>query len=338
MQRLDELKALLSSPKRVVITTHHKPDADALGSSLGLAGYLQKKNHIVKVITPSDYPKFLNWMSGNEDVIEYSDKTKATIEELIQEAELIFCLDFNALSRIHEMGDMVKNAPAAKVMIDHHLKPEDFADFVYSEPSAAATAQLIFNFIELCGDADLMDVAMGECLYAGILTDTGAFKYPSTTPEVHYIAAALMRLGVNTNRVHRLIYDNTSVERLRFLGYVLSKKLVVLPEYRVAYIAVTKEELKRFSSQTGDTEGVVNYALSIEGMVMAALLVDRSDMIKISFRSVDEFSVSDFARNHFDGGGHKNASGGKSYLSLDETVQKFVSLLPFYKDELLSVL
>lgn len=334
MQRLDELKALLSSPKRVVITTHHKPDADALGSSLGLAGYLQKKNHHVTVITPSDYPKFLAWMPGNETVIEFSEKTKATVNQLVQDAELIFCLDFNALSRIQDMSNMVRQASAIKVMIDHHLQPEDFAQFTYSDTSAAATAQLIFKFIQLLEDESLIDVPIGECLYAGILTDTGAFKYPSTTPEVHQIAASLIELGVNTNRIHRLIYDNTSLDRLKFLGYVLSKKLVVLPEYHAAYIAITNDELKRFHSQTGDTEGIVNYALSIENIKLAALMVDRTDMIKISFRSVDAFSVSDFARNHFEGGGHKNAAGGKSFLSLDATVDKFLSFLPFYKEEL----
>lgn len=338
MRTLEALPVLLQTPKRVVITTHQKPDADALGSSLGLAGYLKKKGHAVTVISPTDYPKFLAWMPGNDEVVEFNAQTRARAEALVAEAELIFCLDFNALSRIQDLAEPVRRASAVKVMIDHHLEPEAFAEFQISDPVAAATAQLVYQLIVDLGDKSLIDQQIGECLYAGFMTDTGSFRHPSTNPQVHRMAAELIELGVNTNRVHRQIFDNVSADRLRFLGFVLSKKLVVLPEYRTAYIALSQDELKRYRSQTGDTEGLVNYALSLENVVMACLIVDRlPEAIKMSFRSVGDFSVNELARKHFNGGGHKNAAGGKTPLTLAETVQKFLAVLPDYQDKLLAV-
>jgi phosphoesterase RecJ-like protein len=336
MLPLDTLRSLVEAPpRRVVITTHQNPDADALGSSLGWAGYLRKKGHSVTIITPTDYPRYLTWMQGNDDVIAYSDRTRTRAAAAVAEADVIYCLDFNALARIGDLEPMVRASSAQKVMIDHHLQPENFADLVFSDPSAAATAQMVYELIAALGDEQTIDRHIGECLYAGFMTDTGSFRHPSTNAAVHRIAANLIELGVNTNRVHRLIFDNVSLDRLRFLGYVLSEKMVVLPEYRVAYIAVTGEELKRFRSQTGDTEGVVNYALSVENVVMAAILVDRGNEVKISFRSVGDFSVNELARQYFNGGGHRNAAGGKTHLSLSDTVARFLSVLPEFKEKLL---
>ena len=334
MHTIAALKELLQSPKEILITTHHKPDADALGSSLGLLGYLKKKGHKVTVVTPSDYPGFLNWMQGNEDVIIYSAQNDQQVKNLINQAEVIFCLDFSALCRINEMGEYIRQAPGKKVLIDHHLEPEDFADIAFSDTSAAATAELVFEVIRDLGDQDLIDVKIGECLYAGIMTDTGSFRHPSTSRNVHLIIAELLHIGVNTSNIHRLIYDSHTESRLRFLGYVLKDKLTVLREYKTAYIAISARELKDYDSKTGDTEGLVNFALSIEGVAFAALIIDRSEAVKMSFRSVGDFSVNDFARKNFSGGGHRNAAGGISYLSLEETVQKFVSLLPEYQDQL----
>ena len=334
MHDINALKELLNEPKEVMITTHHKPDADALGSSLGLAGYLKKKGHRVTVITPSDYPNFLNWMQGNEDVLVYTEKNDALVQRIINESQVIFCLDFNSLSRIHEMGEYIGQAKGTKVMIDHHLQPEHFADLSYSDTSAAATAELVYDLIKEMGDADLIDTGIGECLYAGIMTDTGSFRHPSTSKNVHLIIADLLHIGVQTSNIHRLIYDSSTELRLRFLGYVLKDKLVVLHEYNTAYIAITKEELKAYDSKTGDTEGLVNYALSIEGIVFAALIIDRTEAVKMSFRSVGDFSVNEFAREHFNGGGHKNAAGGMSMNSLEATVAKFERLLPLYKEQL----
>jgi bifunctional oligoribonuclease and PAP phosphatase NrnA len=335
MQRLEEFKALINSPRRVVITTHPNPDADALGSSLGLAGYLKKKGHQVAVITPTDYPRFLQWMQGNDEVLVYTEGKEARSNQLIREADLIFCLDFPSLSRIEVLGEIIRQSPAPKVLIDHHLAPEHFAEFELWDTQAAATAQLIYELIaELLDDHAYLDVPIGECLYAGIMTDTASFRHPNTTKKVHLISADLIDIGVATNKVQRLVYDNNTELRLRFLGFSLYEKLVVLREYRTAFFAISADELKRFNSQSGDTEGLVNYGLSIEGIVMAAIIIDRTEVIRLSFRSVGDFSVNEFARNHFEGGGHKNAAGGKSSLTLEETVEKFVSLLPQYKDQL----
>jgi phosphoesterase RecJ-like protein len=336
MQKLQGLTEFLQSPRKVVITTHHKPDADALGSSLGLAGYLKKKNHQVTVITPTDYPNFLNWMSGNDEVIIFEDGNQEISAKLIEEAELIVCLDFPVLKRINEMGELVRNAEGKKLHIDHHPEPEDFADFVLHDTSAASTAELIFDLIHHFGDSALIDSEIGECIYSGIMTDTGSFKHPNTTKKVHLVTAALIDMGVDVSKVSKLIYDNNSVERLQFLGYALSQKLIVLPEYRTAYFVISQEDLKKFSSKTGDTEGIVNYALSINGIVFAAVIIDRTVAVKMSFRSVGDFSVNEFARTYFEGGGHKNAAGGQSTLSLEETLSKFKTALEEVKQQLIN--
>lgn len=334
MYDVSALKELLKEPKEVMITTHHKPDADALGSSLGLAGYLKKKGHRVTVVTPSDYPSFLNWMSGNDDVIIYSEKNDQLVQRIITESQVIFCLDFSNLSRINEMGEYIRAAKGSKVLVDHHLQPEPFADIQFSNTNAAATAEIVYDLIKDMGDGDMIDTSIGECLYAGIMTDTGSFRHPSTSPNVHLIIADLLTVGVKTSNIHRLIYDSSTELRLRFLGYALKEKLVVLREYNTAYFAITSEELKAYDSKTGDTEGLVNYALSIEGIIFAALIIDRSQAVKMSFRSVGDFSANEFARDHFNGGGHKNAAGGMSLEGLEATVAKFESLLPLYKEQL----
>ncbi len=333
-QAIHAFRDALSRPRRVVITTHQKPDADALGSSLGLAGYLKKKGHQVSVITPTDYPVFLAWMKGNDEVIIFEEGNQERAAALVADAELICCLDFSSLARINELGELVRQSPAEKVLIDHHLEPEDFAKYFFWNIEASSTAEMVFQLIVELGDKSMVDPEMADALYAGIMTDTGSFKHPSTTALTHEVVGELIKLGANVHKVSKLIYDNNTLERLRFLGFVLSEKLQVLPEYNTAYIAISPEELQNYHSKTGDTEGLVNYALSIQGVVMAALLVDRSEVIKISFRSIGDFSVNSFARAHFEGGGHKNAAGGVSYLSLDETVKKFVELLPQYKEQL----
>jgi len=331
------LQALLAAPKQVFITTHHKPDADALGSSLAWAAYLKKKGHSVTVVTPSDYPAFLNWMEGNDEVVVYEPRhNDAQVRDLINRADLLFCLDFNCLGRINDLGSYVGKAPGLKVLIDHHQRPEHFADLSYSDVQAAATAELIFEIIRALGDQALIDRGMGEALYAGIMTDTGSFRHPSTSRNVHLIIAELLNVGIDLSSVHRRIYDSHSEIRLRFLGYILKDKLVVRREFNTAYIAVTQQELRDYESKTGDTEGLVNYALSIEGIVLAAVFIDRGSAVKISFRSVGDFSVADFSRAHFDGGGHHNASGGVSYQPLDATVERFVGLLPQYQAQLVS--
>ena len=334
MQDLDSLKAVLSSPCKIAITTHFKPDADALGSSLGMANYLTKKGHEVQVITPSDYPEFLHWMKGNDRVMVYTDDRKEEIRHLFNAAHLIITLDFSVLSRINDMGKMVKESPAYKVNIDHHLEPEDFADFRLWSTRAAATCELCYELIAALDDRHQIDADIAECLYAGIMTDTGNFRHSNTTKNVHEVVAQLIQLGADNAKVARHVYDGNSLNRLRFIGYILSEKLVVLPEYHTAYFAITAKELARFNSQTGDTEGLVNYALSLKGVIFAALFTERKEEIKISFRSVGNFPANEIAAKFFNGGGHKNAAGGKTTDSLKETVNKFKAVIANYKEQL----
>jgi bifunctional oligoribonuclease and PAP phosphatase NrnA len=328
MQQLELLKNLLASPQKVVITTHHKPDADALGSSLGLANYLKKKGHEVTVVAPSDYPTFLQWMKGNEDVLNFEDQKQA-IQALnkLQSATVLFGLDFSCPKRMHEFMPYFLESKAFKVNIDHHQDPKDFVDFRFWSTEAAATCELIFELIGLLGDKSLIDKDIADCLYAGIMTDTGGFRHPNTTKNVHLITADLIELGADNTRISRLIYDNNSIDRLKFIGFAITRRLVILQELKTAYFAINKKDLRKYNSQTGDTEGLVNYALSLDGIKVAALFTEREDGIKISFRSVEEVAVNKFAAEYFDGGGHKNASGGKSMLSLQETTEKFEQLI-----------
>lgn len=335
MLNIAAFKAFLQEPRKVVILTHFKPDADALGSSLGLAGYLKKKGHQVTVVTPSDYPDFLTWMPGNSEVVVFQKEKQHISQQIIDASDIIFCLDFSSLKRINELGGMVERSPSKKALIDHHLEPEKFADFEQWDERAASTAELVYKLIRDCGDAELIDASIANCLYAGIMTDTGGFRHPNTTWEVFQIAGALVGHGADPSKVSKLIYDTNTIERLRLMGFVLSEKLQVLPEFKTAYVKLSAEDLKKYSSQTGDTEGLVNYGLSIKGVRLSVLLSDRKDSIKLSFRSLGDFSVNEFARKHFDGGGHKNAAGGQTNLSLEETLNKFLQLLPQYKDQLL---
>ena len=335
MQQLQVFKEFMSQPRKVVIVTHHKPDADALGSSLGLSGYLSKKGHQVHVITPSDYPDFLHWMPGNDDVIIYDKNREALISTTIGASDIIFCLDFSALDRIHDLTSFVRQSTAKKVLIDHHLEPEQFADFDFWDVTSASTAGLVFRLIESLNDCSAITADIADCLYAGLMTDTGGFRHSNTRQEEFIIASELVRLGANPTKVSKLVYDTNSLERLRLMGFVLSEKLKVLPEYNTAYMTLSQDELKRFGSQTGDTEGLVNYGLSIKGIKLSVTIYERKDSIKLSFRSLGDFSVNAMAKKYFEGGGHKNASGGSSKLSLEETLKKFLTILPEYKNELI---
>ncbi|HEX5168774.1 MAG TPA: bifunctional oligoribonuclease/PAP phosphatase NrnA [Cyclobacteriaceae bacterium] len=335
MVNLQEFKSFIVKPRKVAVIMHHKPDADALGSSLGLAAYLKKLNHQVSVISPSDYPSFLEWLPGNNDVLVYQNNTAEKVARSISGAELIFCLDFSSLRRIHELGAMVKESKAKKVLIDHHLEPEHFAEFEQWDDTAASTAELVYQLIYDLGHDDLVDATIAECLYAGIMTDTGSFRHNNTNHKVFLIAGKLVAHGANPHKISKLIYDNNTLERLRLTGFVLGQKLQVLPEYKTAYIVLSKEELSTMGSQTGDTEGLVNFGLSIKDIILSVLIYERKDgTVKLSFRSLDDFSVNDLARKHFEGGGHRNAAGGQSHVGLAETLKKLIDILPLYKDQL----
>ncbi|HZY80725.1 MAG TPA: bifunctional oligoribonuclease/PAP phosphatase NrnA [Cyclobacteriaceae bacterium] len=334
MKNIQAFKTLIDRPQNVVIVTHFKPDADALGSSLGLAGFLKKKGHKVQVITPSDYPEFLAWMPGNEHVIAYDKKVAAQVAAHIEAATVIFCLDFSNLSRINDMGELIRNSKATKVLIDHHLEPEQFAEFEQWDVTSASTAGLIFELIEQLGEAHQVDTNIASCLYAGLMTDTGGFRHNNTHHREFLIASKLVGHGANPHEIAKDVYDTNTLERLRLTGYVLSQKLNVIPEYRTAYMTLSQDELKQFGAQTGDTEGLVNYGLSIKGVKLSVLMYDRKEEIKLSFRSLEDFSVNEMARKYFQGGGHRNASGGTTRMSLEQTLKKFLEILPEYKEQL----
>ncbi len=332
-KQIKEAKALLSKPKNIVIITHWSPDGDAMGSSLGLYNYLIQLDHKVNVITPNDYPSFLFWLPGNKKVTDFSKNTKSG-KSLLAKADIIFCLDFNSLKRIDMVGNEVAKSSAVKFMIDHHQQPDDFADYMLHNVQACSTCELVFEFMQLMGHKKLMNKDIGNCLYTGIMTDTGSFRFPSTTAKTHYIVASLIEAGAENAEIHNRIYDGNSEGKLKLLGFSLSEKLVVLKEFKTAFFHLTESELLKYNYQKGDTEGVVNYALSIEGIRFAAFLVERDGIVKISFRSRGSFDVNMFARKHFSGGGHKNAAGGMSALGLKKTIQMFETLLPEYKTQL----
>jgi len=340
MQQWNAFYSLINSPpKRVVILTHQNPDADAIGSSLGWKMYLQKKGHTATVIIPNECPANLRWMPEYDSVVTYDEnaQTQATAKALVEAAEVICCLDFNALHRIKGLGALAQKATGLKVLIDHHLEPESFADFVFSDIAKAATAEYVLDLIYQLGDQHLVDLPMAKCLYAGIMTDTGSFRHGNTTSAVHVAVAELMKTGLKVNDIHRAIFDNNTLNRTRLLGYVLSEKLTVLPEYRTACMVLSLEDLKRFDSSIGDTDGIVNFGLSIENVVMSVLFIERRDEIKMSFRSADDFSVRELAHTYFSGGGHKNASGGRTNTTLPQSVELLLSVLPKYQRELLNV-
>ncbi|MCR8559109.1 DHH family phosphoesterase [Mucilaginibacter sp. BJC16-A38] len=327
----DSLIKLLAQPQKIVITTHHKPDGDAMGSSLGLYHYLIQQGHHVKVITPTDYPEFLFWLPGNGEVIIYTENVTQSAE-LIANADIIFCLDFNALNRINEMGELVGASSAFKVMIDHHLEPQDFDDYRYWDINACATAQLIYTFItEELHNKKFINKDVATCLYTGIMTDSASFSLPKTTSGVHRIIADLIDAGAVNWQIHELMYKNSSENRLRFLGICLTERLEVLYEYNTAIIAVPKADLEKYDVITGDTEGIVNYALSIAGIKLAAFIVERNDKVKLSLRSKGEFPANEICKKYFEGGGHRNAAGGVSTDSLEQVVNQFKLILPEYK-------
>lgn len=333
-QDITNIKELLSAPKRIVIVPHKNPDGDAIGSSLGIYLYLIKNNHQVTIIAPNDYPDFLKWLPQESTIVKFESQ-KEESKTIIYKAEVIFTLDFNALHRTGEMEMPLQRSKAVKIMIDHHQQPDGYAKFMYSDTSMSSTCEMIYNFIDMLGDAKRINEDIATCLYAGIMTDTGSFRFPSTTSKTHHVIADLLDKGANNASIYNSIYDTNSPERLQLLGCAL-RNLKVIPEFRTAYITLTQEELNAFNFKKGDTEGFVNYGLSIENVIFAAIFIEHKQegITKISLRSKGVFSANEFARSHFDGGGHTNAAGGKSDLNLKDTVEKFITILPSYKNAL----
>ncbi len=336
MTNSKEIKALLSFPKDIVIISHRNPDGDAIGSSLGLKQYLLRHNHAVKVIVPSDYPDNLSWMPDVDRILVF-DNEPDEVKEAILKADIVFCLDFNALDRIDKVGDIVAAQKKAFVaMIDHHLEPEHFADYMLSDTSASSTCELVFDFIaHVLEDQSTIDKIIGECLFTGILTDTGSFKY-STSAKLFRIVAELLEVGVNDYLLQDLIFNSLTEKQLRLLGHALYNRMEVIEEYHTAIIALTKDDYVKFDIQRGDTEGIVNFLLKMPKIKMAAFITEQPKIVKLSLRSKGDFSVQKIASKYFKGGGHKNASGGYSFQSLSAVIDKFKNAMKENKEALLT--
>jgi len=332
----EKIRDILGKSEKIVITTHTNPDGDAIGASLAMFLYLKKKGIQVSVIIPDTYPEFLAWLPEANEIEVYEYYQDQCID-LVKSADTIICIDFNSLSRLNELGDLVRNSPAMKILMDHHLNPSVDFDLKISFDKTSSTSELIYDFITESGETVLIDRQIAECLYTGIITDTGSFSYSCNYVKTYQIIAELFRLGIDGEHIHRLIYDTYSESRLRLLGYAVSDAMTVVQEYHTAYIVLRKEDLNRFNYQVGDTEGVVNYALSIKDINLAALFMERDDHVKVSFRSKGNFSVDRLAREYFGGGGHTNASGANCRMSVDETINKFLSLLPDFQVKLSKV-
>ena len=327
IQDIQAIQLLLSTPKKIAIIPHRGPDGDAMGSTLALYHFLLKNNHSPIVVSPNEFPDFLSWMPGSETV-KIFEKDKENCTKILEDAEVIFTLDFNALHRTGEMEHVLSQLKAPFVMIDHHQKPDDYAAVTYSDTSFGSTCEMIYNFINFLGKKDQIDKTIGTCIYTGILTDSGSFRFPKTTGNTHRIVAELIDLGVENTEIPSLLFDNSGYDRLQLLGRAL-QNMKVIGECKTSYTTLTQEELNTFHYVKGDTEGVVNYGLSIKGIHFAAIFIENKEenIIKISFRSQGDFDVNQFARDHFHGGGHKNAAGGKSELTMEETIEKFEDLV-----------
>ena len=337
-QDIKEISNLLlvgDKVKNIVIVTHRNPDGDAYGSSLALYLFLLKYKHNVTVISPNDCPNFLKWMPAQKDILLFEPNVAKATKRL-EEAEIVFTLDFNAF---HRTGEKMEKALASInplfIMIDHHQSPDDYAKYTFSNVKKSSTSEMIFDFIEALDQLDKMDSDIASCIYTGIMTDTGSFRFPSTTSRTHRIAAVLLDKGADNAKIYNRVMDVNSYGRMQLLGRAL-ENMKVIEDLKTAYITLSQNELNKYNFQKGDTEGFVNYALSLKGIVFAVIFIEdkQQRIIKMSFRSKGNFSVNEFARKYFNGGGHTNAAGGRSEESLNKTVEKFIRLVPKYKNEL----
>ncbi|MBF0693482.1 MAG: bifunctional oligoribonuclease/PAP phosphatase NrnA [Flavobacterium sp.] len=324
---IELVKDLLSEPKKIVIIPHRSPDGDAMGSTLALHHFLRKIGQQSQVIAPNEFPHFLDWLPGSDHVLVF-EKEREKTTEILKSADLIFVLDFNALHRTGDMEQVLNKLSVPFIMIDHHQKPDNFAAVTFSDTSAGSTCEMIYRFISYLDKEELIDKQIAGCIYTGIVTDTGSFRFQSTTSETHKIAAKLIERGVENGVIHSNLFDNNSYNSLQLLGTAL-KNMKVLYEHNASYITLTQEELDSHNYVKGDTEGIVNYGLSVKGVIFTAIFIEHRDenIIKISLRSKGDFDVNQLAREHFNGGGHINAAGGKSHLTMDETIARFLQIV-----------
>ena len=334
MEAIGRFFTLLNTPSNIVITCHQKPDGDAMGSSLGLYHFLIQLGHKVTVISPTNWADFLNWMPGVDLVINY-EQFKHKAQAIVDEADIIFCLDFNILHRTKHLEKPLAAANCIKVLIDHHQQPAE-EEFTYgiSLTTKSSTCEMVYDFIVASGNQDKINLDVAKSLYTGVMTDTGSFRFPSTTASVHLMVAYLKEIGLEHSEIHSNIFDSSLENRLRFTGFALLNRMEVLYEYNTAIMYIYSQDLKRFEIKTGDTEGLVNYLLSMQGIKFGAIVIDRDEERKWSFRSKGDFDVNTFARLHFEGGGHFNAAGGRSDANLEDTLAEFKKILPEYEQQL----
>jgi len=333
-QQLDDIKEYILKGKNIAITTHTNPDGDAIGSSLAVYRYLKNQGAKVEAVVPNKFPGFLKWLSSSDKLVVFEQNAKEA-KRILAEADLIFCLDYNAISRVGAVADDLKAAKGKKILIDHHISPElESFDYIISETNTSSTGELVFDFINAMGDADLIDRQLAECLYTCIITDTGSFSHSCNNAKTYEVTAMLIKKGVDARKIHGLIYDTFTENRLRLLGFAINDRMLVWDDLKTALIYLTKEDLKKFNYQVGDTEGVVNFALSMDKVNMAVLVTEKDKKVRLSFRSKGDFSVNDLARKHFNGGGHRNAAGGNMSKPILEVVEEIKMVVGKYKQEL----
>lgn len=327
MLPISEIISQLETPKSIFITCHQKPDADAIGSTLGLYHYLKMKGHDATVVSPNEIPDFLDWMPGKDTILNFEAESKVCLE-VLEKADLIFCLDFNHLSRTKLLEEPLRNATQKRILIDHHLEPEPLVFYAgTSDSEKSSTCEMIFDFIKQCGDEAMINTDIATCLYTGAMTDTGSFRFPSTGAGVHEMIAFFKKAGLKHAPIHEAIYDAWSVARMRFIGFALYQKMELILDNQVSIIALSEEEMKPFNLSSGDTEGLVNQPLGITSVKVSVLLTEKNGLIKLSFRSKGQIDVSSFSRANFNGGGHFNAAGGASTDSMEDTVNKIKTLI-----------
>jgi bifunctional oligoribonuclease and PAP phosphatase NrnA len=330
-----DFRKIVESSEFALIVPHINPDGDAIGSCLALNGFLKNLNHKSRVIIPNEFPDFLQWMDGADEVVDF-EKSPDEVKQLFLEADTLFCLDFNDFERSEGMKELLSSFKGKKVVVDHHPSPVANCNLLISYTTVSSTCELLFRLIEEAGLLNYLDKKCADAIFVGIMTDTGNFSYNASDPDTYYIVAKLLEKGIDKDLIHSNVYHTFSEDRWRLIGHSLKDKMVILPEYRTGYISLSKEELDQFNFQPGDTEGLVNYPLSVKGVVFCALFIEKDDQIKLSFRSKGNFSTNDFSRKHFNGGGHINASGGSIKVPLNEAIDLFEKLLKDYQNELLN--
>ena len=332
--KIDELRELLLVPQNIVILSHTNPDGDAIGSSLAWAEVLSSKGHNVKCIVPNRFPYYLEFMPNSSSVVIYKDDKDGSTNDMVRRADIIFCLDFHTMSRLDGLSDVIdENQHAKRVLIDHHLDPVEDFDIMVSYPEASSTCYLVSLVIERLFGAESITKSMAENLFVGMMTDTGNFAFSTLTPDLFRVVSILVNTGIHVPTIHNNVYNSFSEGRARLFGYVINRKMKIFHNGTVAHMSLTSDEMKRFWFQQGDSEGFVNYPLTIKKMKMSAMFTEHNDFIRVSLRSRGDIDVNVFAQRYFNGGGHKNAAGGKSFMSMPETIKHFEASIKEYAKE-----